>query len=982
MVLRTFFSILLCVGLSFLGLAQSTQRSYISAKNFKLTDAEKQVVPYDIATDSNGFVYFSGPQGTHRFDGNNLVPIHNKKLLYQYFFKDELERLWVYNRAELRLFMVTSDSLIPYQYNHLTTAYQGYSVHSIYLDKQGTLYLALRGQGYLTISPEGELTKRMTPECGLHGLVITALKNGRLFCYSVHQSDNPEQHSSFKVYYQHQDQSIVEVTETGESKYLHPPSLIQHDKDNWTLSTGLKCLIAGKKDSLLTKTHFPFQVIKLFEDSDNNLWAGTYNKGIHRLKRDDLRSVEHLFGNEAASVRCNDSQGGMWATSSLKGFSFFPNPAMLRYSLNPTKYVPFLIGSLFSGQDQLYCNSSIGMVSFGGDSTYPLPLPKDIPDQENWTPGNIPTAYYVDTLNHQFCVASINHLGIWKDHHWQLHSLKNEAIQGYKMIGMFATGKDQLIGISTIEVIHITAGEVHSVIPLPKLARKITSVAVSSEGEIFLGTIKGIWQVKNDNIIPLSLREKALQETPIMHLSWLHNRLWVQTRDDGFFIIQGDKVEPLTHSDGSALNLDKCFVSDDGEIWSRLRQKHSSLVRLQVRNDSVVMHNYMFDDLAFQYPFHRNQLVVKNGTIYLGVKGGLFQTPINKLVKEGPTPKAYIQHVTANYEALPNQSSHILPFEKNSIALEFDAVSFRLKPVEFRCRLVGFDSTWIQPPFKGLQYTNLAPGKYRFQVQGRVANESWGPLEEMDFQVMTPIWQTWWFRALIGLAIVLFIGGIFLLWHRNQQRRAALVIDTLKAEQNALRAQMNPHFVYNALNSAQNFLLLGNTSDYNLFMSRLGELMRLGLEHSRLAFIPLDHEIRFLENYLNIEAQRFPNRFSYRFDIQDELKELSDVISLPPLMIQPLCENSIKHAYNGSPVEIVVSYRLNGEDALMVLVNDDGVGFTVEKTTDRRQSLGLNILRSRIELLKKQGFEASYNINHLDTVRKKGTSVSLKLPLK
>lgn len=985
MFLRTSISILLSVGLVFLGLAQLPQRSYISAKDFNLTDAEMQIIPYDIATDSNGFVYIAGPYGVHRFDGNNLVPLHKTKLVYQFFFKDEQERVWVFNTGELRLFMVTRDGLIPYQYNHLLTAYSGYNVQSIFLDKQGVLYLASIGIGYLTISPNGELTRQVTQNSGLHGFVVTTLKNGRLFCYSVGQEEKAEQRIPFKVYYQHRDESIVEVTETDEFSFQHRSSLIQHDADNWTLSTGLNYLIKGRKDSLVLKSRFPFQVIKLFEDSRQHVWAGTFNKGIHRLNHQNLRSEEHLFGNDAAAFLCHDPQGGMWAKSNKKGFVFFPNPSMMRYSLSSDSYVPFKIAALHPDHQRLYCPSSSGITIVEDDTTYVLPRPQpiDIPDKDHRTPRDVPTAFYVDTLNHQFCVASINHLGIWNGQKWQIHLLKHPAIRGHRMVGLFATGRDQLIGVSQYEIIQITAGGISRVIPMPETAKRVTSFAVNSEGRIFLGSHNGIWQMKNDTVSRFLIQAEALQEKKITHLTWLHNRLWVQTHNDGFYIVKNGRAEPLLQADGSTLYLDKCFVSDDGEIWSRLKHPTSALVHLQVLNDSVVLSNYMFDDLACQYPFSSNQLVVNNGKILWGVNGGLFQTSVSKLVKEGAAPRAYIRKVSANYVPLPYQQSHILSFKKNSIALEFDATSFRLKPVEFRCRLAGFDSIWIQPPFQGLQYTNLPAGTYRFQVQGKVAQESWGPMEEMTFQIIPPYWQTWWFRLLMGIATVLIIGAVFLIWYSIQQRRATLVIESLKSEQKALRAQMNPHFVYNALNSAQNFLLLGNTSEYNLFMSRLAQLMRSGLEHSRLAFIPLDHELRFLENYLSVETQRFPSRFTYRFDIEDELKEVSDVISLPPLMIQPLCENAIKHGYDSDPVEIVVSFRLKDEHTLMVLIKDNGVGFAARENKNKdRQPLGLNILENRVELLKKQGFEASYKIGYLDMANRKGTSVSLKIPLK
>ncbi|MEM9023873.1 MAG: histidine kinase, partial [Bacteroidota bacterium] len=326
-----------------------------------------------------------------------------------------------------------------------------------------------------------------------------------------------------------------------------------------------------------------------------------------------------------------------------------------------------------------------------------------------------------------------------------------------------------------------------------------------------------------------------------------------------------------------------------------------------------------------------------------------------------------------------HQQANRLAFDRNTLSFTFEANNYRFAFPKIRCQLVGLDSDWVHPPHNSIQYTNLSPGDYAFQVQARHREEPWGNVEEVRFHIETPFWQTWWFYTLCVLAGILVIGSAVSWWYRSKQARLTQEVDRLKAEQKALQSQMNPHFVYNALNSAQKFLMLGKTQELDDFMGRLAQLMRAGLENSRVAFIPLKEEMEFIHNYLRIETQRFPERFQFNIEIEPQLEEALGDAYIPPLMIQPLCENAIKHAYADQQVTISVTVTFAGEAAIEVQVMDDGIGLQTreKRASQHASSLGVSILSERIELLKKQGYEASFYVASGVT---NGTVATLILP--
>ena len=239
--------------------------------------------------------------------------------------------------------------------------------------------------------------------------------------------------------------------------------------------------------------------------------------------------------------------------------------------------------------------------------------------------------------------------------------------------------------------------------------------------------------------------------------------------------------------------------------------------------------------------------------------------------------------------------------------------------------------------------------------------------------------------SIIGL--LLLIGLILVLINRFQvKRRLTLQKEVAEYEQKALHLQMNPHFVFNCLGSISSFIVQNGTDSALKYLSKFSKLMRLTLEYSKDALIPIDKEIESLQNYLELEQLRFHDKFDFKIQSSDSV-EFN--MGLPPLLIQPFVENAILHglvpkARNGS---ILVDFDVQN-DQLICTIWDDGIGITKseaikENSMKAHKSMALEITKKRLEIMEATiSKSAQIEIKELkenNTVV--GTKVTLRLPI-
>jgi len=239
--------------------------------------------------------------------------------------------------------------------------------------------------------------------------------------------------------------------------------------------------------------------------------------------------------------------------------------------------------------------------------------------------------------------------------------------------------------------------------------------------------------------------------------------------------------------------------------------------------------------------------------------------------------------------------------------------------------------------------------------------------------------------SILGTALV--IGLVLLAYNRRQvKRRLTLEKEVAEYEQKALHLQMNPHFVFNCLSAISSFIVQNGTDQALKYLSKFSKLMRLTLEYSKDALIPIDKEIESLENYLELEQLRFRNKFTFAITASDNV-EFN--VGLPPLLIQPFVENAILHGVvpkeTAGHIEVVFKQE-NGQ--LVCSISDDGIGLAQsrlmkEDSVTAHRSMALEITRKRLEIMETATSKpAQIEIADLyDGQGKTGTRVTLRLPI-
>ena len=250
--------------------------------------------------------------------------------------------------------------------------------------------------------------------------------------------------------------------------------------------------------------------------------------------------------------------------------------------------------------------------------------------------------------------------------------------------------------------------------------------------------------------------------------------------------------------------------------------------------------------------------------------------------------------------------------------------------------------------------------------------------------------QRYFIYSLVLLLVIITMTG-FLLYYRQrirqQRQHEALLRRNKDIEERLLLSQMNPHFIFNVLNSIRTELQTGNADKASDLLIMFSRLMRTNLENSRQSHIPLADEIDSLRNYLELEKQRSEGKFDYIIDLSADIA--LETLFLPPLLIQPLLENAIKHGMRNRKEKGLISLRINKEaNHLIILVEDNGIGREeagkLQKEEDvQKRSLGSRLIRERMELFNVTSSEKfSMVTDDLYNEHKKsaGTKVVLRIP--
>ena len=242
-------------------------------------------------------------------------------------------------------------------------------------------------------------------------------------------------------------------------------------------------------------------------------------------------------------------------------------------------------------------------------------------------------------------------------------------------------------------------------------------------------------------------------------------------------------------------------------------------------------------------------------------------------------------------------------------------------------------------------------------------------------------------RVQLGYAIIALLAFIILLivlLYRIKRKEARFIKTNL--QQKILRAQMNPHFIFNVLGSIQYFMLHNEPSKASGYLSQLASLMRSTLEYSDSDAISLEKEVEMLKNFIELEQMRMPGKFNYT--LQQSNIDDPEFIFIPPMLIQPFVENAIKHGFSniGYTGELKVTIRGIKEQWVEFIIEDNGNGYQPQnnKTTAKHASKAMAIFEQRRKLIQHMHAKTfTYKLVNLKDIEpdKSGVRIEIRIPL-
>lgn len=384
-----------------------------------------------------------------------------------------------------------------------------------------------------------------------------------------------------------------------------------------------------------------------------------------------------------------------------------------------------------------------------------------------------------------------------------------------------------------------------------------------------------------------------------------------------------------------------------------------------------------------------------DSTIWFGTVNGLIKYSPKEFIPNDNLSRTNITKIKLDFQDTVLANGSALPYSLNNISFDFIGICLtNPDKVLYTYQLVGFDKTWS--PYTDInfvKYDNLLPGKYTFKVKS-CNNEGIWNIEPttFSFEILPPFYKTWWF--MLG-SLVFAVGALVLVFrvrlnqlNKKQQERFEQEVEVSKAELKALRAQMNPHFVFNSLNSIQHYILNSKSEEAAKYLNKFAKLIRLILNNSDKPTVTINEDLEALKLYLELEKMRFDNKFDYSIDISQEID--GDYDEIPPMLVQPYIENAILHGINPKTGNGHILIRMSlVNQFIKISVIDDGIGRDAAKALKslqpslKHKSLGMKITQDRLRLLNHmQQSNLSVNITDLyDTEQHAiGTQVDLYVP--
>lgn len=932
-------------------------------KKYSISNGLPSNTIYDLRQDKKGFIWIATDLGLCRFDGNTFIsfPISGNKSssVSNILFSDD-GNVWVQN-FNGQYFKTNNKSLIYQpQISKLSNFNLGH-------DFDGKTIAVLDNQSVTYYPHSGKNTKRISVS---YSFWISSVNSSATYFYLA----------NFKT------GESIKLDAQGRITHLNRKIPIQNDYIHWVIDANDEYFIAKiNKKIYLKNSGKTVDFSKFLPNSfvQNACLVAEGKIGILTTSGVLIFDVAtnkftKLFSQYSCSKLIQDKEGNWWISTLGDGLLFVPRrEAKVYLQGTETTY-------LQRYGDQLYFGTKNNEIyQYDVQSKVLKLLKKDNENHEvksvfvNQKTNDI---LYCSVIFHAHINGqkqkdlsiSVNQITQLDDDHYLLCESNNLSIYPVIKNGPWSDWSTLKNGLNGERLCLFTGN-------------KRFLQAVFNGKEILALASDGLWLIQKKKVQRLSIGKT---DTDVIHLSTSNQGVVITTSNDGIYLYSNHKLIHLT------------------KINRELKSQRLFKTKFINNNCYVLTYSGMliFDDnhrflqqlmVTDGYPnVDINDFEVLNNTIYASSTNGFQIIPIPKEKQKRHTPVVILNDFYVNGVQFPFKKGMILKPDENSLLLDFSVLNYRALGMNHLYYSIN-GKKWHSVDDNKLRLNELAPGKYEVQIYSSTNNTSQkSVVSTYAFEIQAPFYQQWWFTGLVLLALV-FIGFILFKVRINQvQQKNQMLEEKLNLEKqlhesslSAIKSQMNPHFLFNALNTIQSFIYTNEKEAASAYLVDFSELTRKILEMSNQPYVLLSEELEALRLYLKLEKMRFEEDFDFSINTE---KLPHETFKIPSMLIQPYVENAIKHGllHKKGEKRIQLLFKLK-DTGLQVSIIDNGIGLNASKKINasrnpNHQSFATVANHKRFELLNQltEG-QIGVSIEELLDNEKKviGTAVQLSIPV-
>jgi ligand-binding sensor domain-containing protein len=884
--LAVFFS------LSTLFFAHSVFSQSSQFRNYSIKEGLPSSEAYNVMQDSKGYMWFCTDKGVSRFDGyefrnfnkesglpDNVVFETKEDYKGRIWFRSHSGKLcYFYHDSIFRL--PINDSLFALLKNTLTT--------SLAIDSSDNLYLGFYGKvSPLKISLKNNcsISKMPIPNLIYYLCLLgsSEILTGCSFNPAIdYATESKFVLSLYRDYSLKKIKSFEDLKEEGQPG--HNRALVLHN--------GYIAASLGKKFFVLDSNYnprfiydFPSLILDLMVDKNNRIWITTVNDEPVCYDRGRIirYPVLQFLKDKRITSMAIDNEGGLWFTSLYDGVYYLHSLNFKTWTtengLPGNKVTIVRTAPDSSLWISTLLKNKIAILKRDSVSSY-----KSMPDIPELSINGI-----LFTSTNSVWISSSE--GVF---------ILTTSGNGKIFLALSRAGRDLLLnkdgsvwfnGTSRATLLRNSGSSVSEEVKA-RMDKKILKIGKHGDKELWIATMNGLYIYMNDSIINLGNTYPILKKPFPDFMFDEKNNLWMAS-DTGIIIKSGTHFSYITVADGLISNNCRCISEDSlGNMWIGTKMGISHIL-LTHETGYENFHISAIKNIKSQNLNEVNCITCLNKMVYAGTNSGLTAFNMNVISADTlPTP-IYITKIKVNGKSLNAERKALtLNYDENYIVINYSGLDYSdAGNIQYRYKMDGIDTGWVYTKNTNTQYPKLPPGNYTFLVSAMNSDGKWNMHPaSIGLNILPPWWGTWWSR-IISLAII--IG--FLYWRIkavqiNERRKTQINKQLAMAELQKIKAQFNPHFLFNNLNTLSS--LISTSPDVaQEFVDELSEFYHYTISHSKEEFIQVTQEAEHAKRYASLLLIRFGDRLNIKWNIESKYYQWMILTN----SLQLLLENIVKH---------------------------------------------------------------------------------------